>query len=178
MVRIKLNSKIPIGELKILENKLLMFDRNTSILIFTDVNIEIEYKDHGRKKNKSRKITYLSCKLYGYNANDDITFEHDEGFVRMVLTLFNISEMRKNYLDHLKELNAMQELEKNLNEPSYVDNKFAYIENVLAFLKQDKLLSATKEYKTATGKSLQESKNDVLEIFEKHYPEQYKKFMS
>ena len=171
MVRIKLNSKIPIDELKILENKLLMFDRNTSVLMFTDVSIEVEDESYGRKKDKSRKITYLSCKLYGYNAKDDFTFEHDEDFVKMVLTLFNISEMRKNYLDHLKELNAMQELERKINEPSYM-------ENVLAFLKQDKLLSATKEYKTATGKSLQESKNDVLEIFKKHYPEQYKKFMS
>ena len=65
----------------------------------------------------------------------------------------------------------MQEFEKKLNEPSYM-------ENVLAFLKENKLLSATKEYKQATNKSLQESKNDVLEIFKKHYPEQYKNFMS
>ena len=171
MVRIKMSSKLPVDTLKILENKLLMFDRNSDVIMFTNVEIISDNEKYGLKKNKTRKVNYLQCKLYGFDKKDEQIFEHKEDFVKTVLTLFNITEMRYNYLDHLKELNAMQEFEKKLNEPSYM-------ENVLAFLKENKLLSATKEYKQATNKSLQESKNDVLEIFKKHYPEQYKNFMS
>jgi hypothetical protein len=166
-----MNSKYPVDTLKELENKPLLFDRGNDIIMFTDVGIVLVDEKYGFLKDKTRKVDYLQCKLYGYDRKFAQVYEHTEEYVKTVLTLFNINQMRKNYLDHLNKLDAMQEFEKKLNEPSYM-------ENVLAFLKENKLLSATKEYKQATNKSLQESKNDVLEIFEKHYPEQYKNFIS
>ena len=161
MVRFKLNSKLPIDTLQKLGNKLLLFQ--SSIIMFSDVQIELEKEKYGIRKKKTRNVSYLKCKLYVYNAvTADVEEINNEHYIKTILSLFDISEMRCDYLTHIKELKVMQSLEEKYNEPSYM-------EKVDAYLKEGKTLAAVKVFKDATGKSLQESKEHILNIYYTHY---------
>lgn len=172
MTRLKLNSKLPVDKLKKVENKLLLFQSN--IIMFTDVRIVVEKVRYGLRKNKFKNVSYLACRLHVYDSIDQTPVVSDSDvYVKSILTLFDVYQMRRDYQSLMKEVNTMQELENQYNEPSYMDKVYAHI-------KQGKKLAALKEYKDATGKSLKESKDyidSLVSKIESDYMENVHKYL-
>ena len=119
MVKIKIGKKESITELRSIENKLLMTSQGTVVMV-TGVKTTLETETYGRRMNKTRQVRYLHCTLHGYNTKGDFRGTHDKQQTEHVIRMYGLYAIRRNYLDHIKALEAMQALEAKINEPDFV----------------------------------------------------------
>jgi len=119
-VKIKVTSSIDLSDLRAVNNKLLLLGGSHQLLMISGLKVTTEDETYGRKMNKTRKVKYVHCSIYGYNMDGEFMGTYDEDSVGFYLRHYSFLNMRKNYLEMKKRWEAMHALEEKINEPDFV----------------------------------------------------------
>ena len=102
------------------ENKLLMYSQSNRMIMFTDVSFTKETETYGRKKNKSREVEFLQCKMHGWNQDGEFTGTYSAEQVLFVLNHYHLMHMLKTMIEFEKQYLAMKALHDELTTPDIV----------------------------------------------------------
>lgn len=126
IVKINLNEihypESAISNIRAVQNQILMYESFPRLLIFTDLSIKEFEETYGRRKNKTKKVRELYCRLIGWNYKGDFVGDYGSEEIKKVLNHFDILSMRKTFLEFQKQYNAMLEYHENLTTPDFLKN--------------------------------------------------------
>ena len=173
MAKIKLTRYIDLASLRSVENKPLMFSGVNRLLMITGIKIVEVTETYGRK-NKTRNVQYLICTIYGWNDKGEFVGTYDDEVTERYLEAYDVLQLRKNYISFKKQWDAMHAKFTALNNPlQTLENAVNGVEDELSeevaleiarCIREDRKLLAMKLYKTATGKSLEETKEYIKQL--------------